>query len=84
MKYIIQFFENHAVRKNSDSYCMFQVIFSAKSKEEAKKKSIIALNKWKKEHQDETYWDGITYTQQTMPLSEFIKIKEKQYKAVFE
>lgn len=86
MKYIIQFFETHDTMVDSDSYCMFQVIFSAKSKKEAKKKSASLLRKWKKEQQD-TFGNnapGVTYTQQTLSLNEFIKIKEKQHRMFFE
>jgi len=86
MKYIIQLFQNHDYMVDTDSYCMFQVIFTAKSKKEAKKKSASILRKWKKEQQETLFgnnFERVTYTQQTLPLVDFINIKEKQYKVCF-
>ena len=88
MKYIVQLFETHDSWEDSDTYCMFQVIFSAKSKAEAKKKSASVFRQWKKENVDysnlaKLFPSGITYKSQTMPLNEFIKMKQKQYKVCF-
>lgn len=77
MKYIVQLFQNY-----DDSYNMFQVIFSAKSKEDAAKMSRSIFIKWKMD----SAANGViptNCTKQIFLLTDFIKIKEQQFKAFY-
>ncbi len=84
MKYIIQLFQEYDNAVDHESIMRFQVIFPAKSKKEAMKISASVFKKWKKENEEDYGWAlGLTFKKQTFLLSEFIKMKEQQYKVCF-
>jgi hypothetical protein len=79
-KYIVQIFREieGGFLRAPDALMEFQVIFSAKSKDEAKKKAKSFFRKWK----NEDAIVGCTYSHQHMSLTDFISVKEQQYKVI--